>query len=184
VNPVRRLMLAGAGVIAGGAVIAIGTRLTWATVTVRGAPVTAPGLPRIILAGGRLTFDASSVGGGYLFGLGLLLALVPLGWLVTGPRGRTILAVIAAVLAAGVFVGTFQTRAGTPRHVIRILANDVSAPAGTVFHVSTGPGVPITGAGAALAALGAVWGLTVGGRAPRLGLPEEPPDRPDLNGHR
>ena len=33
-NPVRRLSLAGACVIAGGAVVAIGSRLAWATVTI------------------------------------------------------------------------------------------------------------------------------------------------------
>ncbi len=178
-------MLAGAGVIGGGAVIAIGTRLEWATTSVRSTPVDAPGLPRVLLAGGRLSVDASGVGAGYLFGLGLLIALVPLGWLVTGPRVRTALALLAVGVAIGVFVGTLQTRADIPSRTLRVLDAEirpVPGASGTVVRVVSGPGIIVTACGAVLAAIGALGGATVGGRAPRLGLPERPPGGPEGNG--
>ena len=174
-------MLAGAGVIAGGAVIAIGTRLEWATAALRPTPVSARGLPRIVLSGGTVSVDASGVGAGYLFGLGLLIALVPLGWLVTGPRARTALALVAVAVAIGVFVGTLQTRSDIPRRSVEVLEGEVPV-TGTVLRVATGPGVVVTASGAILAILGAIAGAAVGGRAPRLGLPERPPGGPEGNG--
>jgi len=173
-------MLAGAGVIAGGAVVAIGTRLEWATTALRAAPVSAPGLPRVILAGGSVSVDASGVGAGYLFGLGLLIALVPLGWLVTGGRARTAPVFVAVAVAAGVFVGTLQTRSDIPRRSIDVLRT--ARPAGAVLRVTSGPGIVVTASGAVLAALAALAGAAAGRDAPRLGLPEKPPGGPEGDG--
>ena len=87
-SPIRRLTLAGAGLITGGALIAVGSRLTWASVIVRGSPVDAPGLPRVSIGDTEITYDASGVARGWIFGVGLLIALVALTWLVLGWRGR------------------------------------------------------------------------------------------------
>jgi hypothetical protein len=175
VNPVRGLTVAGAGVIAGGALVAVGTKLVWATATPHSAPVAVPGFPNVVLAGGRLTLDASAVQAGYLFGLGLLLALVPLGWLVTGPKGRALLALIAVGISAGVLWGVYRTR-----HELVARAEHVAVPElrTASFRVASGPGIAVTGGGAALAAISALGGAAAGKRAPRLGLPEGP----DRNG--
>lgn len=182
-NPVRRLMLAGAGVIAGGALVAIGSRLSWASATLRPSPVAVPGFPRIVLAGGGITLDGSALGAGYLFGLGLLIALVPLGWLVTGPRARVALALVAVAICAGVFVGTFRTRSELTDRATEVARREIVIP-GTIARISSGPGVAVTAAGAALAAIAALAGASVAGRAPRLGLPERPPGGPEQNGQR
>jgi hypothetical protein len=178
-NPVRRLTLAGAGVIAGGAVVAIGSRLAWATITIRSSPVSAPGLPRVALAGGTVTLDAAAVHAGYVFGLGLLLALVPLGWLVAGPRGRLLLGIVAFALAAIAF-GQTTMRSDVLKRGREEALRETSIRS-TSFRVATGSGIPVTAAGAAVAGLSALWGGTVGGKAPRLGLPE-PGGGPDRNG--
>ena len=174
-------MLAGAGVIAGGAVIAIGTRLEWATTMVRPTSVSTPGLPRILLSGGSVSVDATGVGAGYLFGLGLLIALVPLGWLVTGPRARTALALLAVAAAIGVFIGALQTRSDIPSRSVEIL-REVRPDTGTVLRITSGPGIVVTASGAVLAAIAAIAGAVAGRRAPRLGLPEKPPGGPEGNG--
>ena len=170
-NPVRRLAIAGAGVIAGGAVVAAGSKLAWATATPRGSAVSVPGFPKVVLAGGRLTMDAAAVGGGALFGLGLLIALVPLGWLVAGPRGRTVLAVIALGICGVVFWQVARTRDELVHRAAPVASRELRTGS---FRVASGPGIPATAAGAAVAAVGAVLGATVGGGAPRLGLPDKP----------
>jgi hypothetical protein len=172
-NPVRRLTLAGAGVIAGAAVVAIGSRLAWATVTIRPSTVTAPGLPRVALAGGRISLDASAVRSGWVFGLGLLLALVPLGWLVTGHSGRLVIGLLGFAIAVGVFYQAQMSRGEIFGRVQAIEIDQVSL-RGANYRVATGPGIPVTAAGAALAAICAMWGATVGPNVPRLGLPEKP----------
>ena len=178
-NPVRRLTFAGAGVIAGGATVAIGSRLAWATITIPPSPISAPGLPRVALAAGKVTLDAAAVNAGYVFGLGLLLALVPLGWLVAGPRGRLVLGLLAFAVA-GVAFGQTTMRNDVVRSAQEEALRTTSIRA-TSFRVATGPGIPVTAAGAALAGLAALWGGTVGDKAPRLGLPEKP-GGPDRNG--
>jgi hypothetical protein len=172
-NPLRRLTFAGAGLIAGGAVVAIGSKLTWATVTLKAAPVSAPGLPPVVLDAGRLTLDAAALASGWVFGLGLLLALVPLGWLVLGWRGRLVLGVVAFAVAAGVFYQVVRTRSDIPSDARRITIQETSVRDANL-RIATGPGVGITAGGAVIAALAAVWGGTVGRAAPRLGLPERP----------
>jgi hypothetical protein len=170
-NPVRRLTLAGAGVIAGGAVVAIGSRLAWATVTIKPSTVTAPGLPQVALAGGRISLDASAVRSGWVFGLGLLLALVPLGWLVMGHSGRLILGLLGFAIAVGVFYQAWFIRGDLfPR--VRAVSVAGTSLRGADYRVATGPGIPVTAAGAALAGICAMWGATVGPNVPRLGLPE------------
>jgi len=178
-NPVRRLTLAGAGVIAGGAFVATGSRLAWATITVPSSRVSAPGLPRVALAGGKVTLDAAAVHAGYVFGLGLLLALVPLGWLVAGPRGRLLLGIIAFSLAT-VAVGQTTMRSDVMKRAHAEALRETSIK-NTSFRVATGSGIPVTAAGAAVAGLCALWGGTVGSKAPRIGLPEGP-GGPDRNG--
>ena len=172
-NPVRRLTFAGAGVIAGGALIAAGSRLAWATVTLKAAPVTAPGLPPVVLDSGKLTLDASAVGAGWVFGLGLLLALVPLGWLVLGWQGRLALGLIGFAVAAGVLYQTWATRNDVPIRARQVASQETSIRDADI-RVATGPGITVTAAGGALAALACMWGGTVGKAAPRLGLPERP----------
>jgi hypothetical protein len=158
-------------------VVAIGSRLAWATVSIRPSTVTAPGLPKVALAGGKLSLDASAVRSGWVFGLGLLLALVPLGWLVVGHRGRLVLGVLAFALGVVVFY-----QAWTTRHDMTSLVREFAATQSTIrgadFRIASGPGIAVTAAGGALAAMAAVWGATVGPSVPRLGLPE----RPDGNG--
>jgi hypothetical protein len=175
-------MLAGAGVIAGGTVVAIGSRLAWVTVNARGSPVNVPGFRRVVFASG-LTFDAASIGAGYLFGLGLLLALVPLGWLVTGPRARVALALVALAAAIGIMVATAHTRSRAIDRATIMARSELSIQEGRL-RVATSGGSAVTAAGAALAALAAIGGAVVGGSAPRLGLPERPPAPPDQNGQR
>lgn len=172
-NPIQRLTLAGAGVIAGGALIAAGSRLAWATATLQPSAVNAPGLPPVVLAGEEMSFDASALGAGYLFGLGLLLALVPLGWLVAGPRARVGLGVVAIAIAGVALWQAADIRSELRRRVRVAAVSD--AKDRTRIPVTPGPGTPVTLTGAALAVLAAVGGATVGGRAPRLGLPERPP---------
>ena len=178
-NSLRRLTFAGAGVIAGGATIAIGSRVAWATVAIKASPVSAPGLPPVVLDSGKLTLDASSVGSGWVFGLGLLLALLPLGWLVLGWQGRLALGLVGFAVAVGVFYQATATRSDVLTRARRIAVQETSI-RNADFRVSTGPGITVTAAGAAIAALAAVWGGTVGKNVPRLGLPE----RGDRGGER
>lgn len=182
-NPLRRLTFAGAGVIGGGALIATGSRLAWATVTLKAAPVAAPGLPPVVLDSGKLTLDASAVGSGWVFGLGLLLALVPLGWLVLGWQSRLVLGLVGFAVAAGVFYQSTVTRGDTLERARQVAISETSIRNADV-RTATGPGIGVTAGGAALAAIAAMWGATVGKDAPRLGLPERPdrPERPDGDG--
>jgi hypothetical protein len=171
VSPLRRLAIAGAGVIAVGAVVAAGSKLVWATATPRGSAVSVPGFPKVVLAGGRLTMDAAVVGAGSLFGLGLLLALVPLGWLVVGPKGRTFLAVAALGICGVVFWQVAHTRSELVHRAAPVASRELRTAS---FRVASGSGIPVTAAGAAVAAVAAVVGATVGGGAPRIGLPDRP----------
>jgi hypothetical protein len=176
VTPVRRLTFAGAGVIAGGAVIAAGTRLAWATATPKPPAIKVPGLPPVVLAGGKISLDASALDVGYLVGLAFLLALVPLGWLVLGPRGRAVLALFAVVIAVSVFIQVAATRSRLiPRArevAIRQVTSSVS------MRIASGPGIPVTAAGAAVAFAAAISGGAAGARAPKLRMPEKPEGTP------
>lgn len=176
-NPIRRLTLAGAGLITGGALIAVGSRLTWARVIVRGSPIDAPGLPRVSIGDTEIRYDASGVARGWIFGLGLLIALVALTWVVLGWRGRLVTGLFAFLVAGLVFYVAAAQRSD----VISLVQLNTGIIAGNK-RISTGPGIPITAAGASLAALAAVWGATVGRNVPRLGLPEKPPGGPEGNG--
>ncbi|MCI0343880.1 MAG: hypothetical protein L0221_00360 [Chloroflexi bacterium] len=90
--------------------IAIGSRMTWATVTLRSSPVSLPGFGRLTFRGGEVTAGGANIGVGYLSGLGLLIALVALGWLTAGPRTRMALSLLAfgAAIAGGIL--TLQAR--------------------------------------------------------------------------
>lgn len=182
-NPVRRLMLAGAGVIVGGAVIAVGSRLPWATVTLRGSPVSVPGLPRVALAGGKITLDASAIGSGWVFGVGLLIALVPLGWLVLGWQGRLVLGLVAFAAALLVLYQAAGMRDDIVGRARDVALRQVSVRSADL-RIATRYGIPVTGSGAAVAAIAAMLGAVVGKRVPRLGLPERPPGGPEGNGRR
>jgi len=173
VTPVRRLSFAGAGVIAGGAIVAVGTRLAWATVTPKPSPVSVPGIPRVVIAGGKLSLDAPSLGAGYLFGLGILIALVPLGWLVVGPQARVVLGILAVGVAGVIFWQAAATR-GELVQRSRAFARREITQRGVSLHIESGPGIPVTAAGAAVAALAAIAGASAGRQIPRLGLPERP----------
>jgi len=122
--------------------------------------------------------DAFALGAGYLFALGLLLALIPLGWLVVGPRARLVLALVAVGLAAGIVTGCLRTRGEITRRTNVIVRADSFASGGGV-HIASGPGAAVTASGAVLAMVSAIAGGTVGGRAPRLGLPEREDREPE-----
>jgi hypothetical protein len=175
VTPLRRLTLAGVGVIGGGAIIAAGTRMTWASASLRPSPVQLPGFPKIVLAGGRFAFDGASMGVGYLFGIGLLIALVPLGWLVAGPRTRVVLAVVAIAAAAGVAAVVATKRADVPAEAIAKATQEISFP-NVALRISSGSGIGVTAAGAALAGLSALFALGPARRVPKMRMPEGPPD--------
>jgi hypothetical protein len=161
-------MLAGAVVIGGGMIVTLGARLTWATVSIRRSPVAAPGLPPAAISSGSHAIAGSELGVGYLFGLGLLLALVPLGWLVTGPRGRRVLGVLGLAVALGIGVGVAVGRADVADRALRV--SRVGGP--QAGAVESGPGIGVTAAGAALGALGSIAGAVTGGSIPRMRLPE------------
>jgi hypothetical protein len=172
VTPVRRLTFAGAGLIAGGAIIAVGTRLAWATATPKPPAVAVPGLPPVVLAGGKITIDGSALDAGYLAGFAFLLALVPLGWLVVGPRGRVVLALFAVLMTAGVFAQVATTRSHLIPRAREVATRQV--PASVSMRVASGPGVPVTAAGAGVAFVSAIVGGAAGGRTPKLRMPEKP----------
>lgn len=159
----------------GGMVVAAGTRMTWVEVSLRGAPVNAPGLPPIFLGRGEVPFNGADVGAGYLFGLGLLLALVPLGWLVVGPKGRLGLGVLGLLLAIGIGIGVSVARSDSTARAAEPIRKTVGAEL-PAFRVSSGAGPGITAAGAALAGLSSVAGAIAGRRVPKLRMPE-PPDK-------
>lgn len=182
-NPIRRVTLAGVGLIVGGALIAVGSRLTWARVTVRGSAVSVPGLPRVSLAGGQITLDASAVASGWVFGVGLLIALVPLAWLVVGWQGRLVVGLIAFAAAVLVFYQAAAQRSEVIARAERVALRQVVIERADL-RIETGPGLPVTAAGGAVAAITAVWGATVGKSVPRLRLPERPPGDPQGNGQR
>jgi hypothetical protein len=152
-------------------------------VTLKAASVAAPGLPPVVLDSGRLTLDASAVGSGWVFGLGLLLALVPLGWLVLGWQGRLVLGLVGFAVAVGVLYQATATRGDTLDRARQVAIRETSI-RNADMRIATGPGIGVTAGGAALAAIAAMWGATVGRDAPRLGLPERPdrPERPDGDG--
>jgi len=177
-TPVRRLTLAGLGVIAGGAIVALGTRLTWVSSTVRSAPFAAPGLPRVTVGGGTFPYDGADVGAGYLFGLGLLCALIPLGWLVAGPRGRVVLGVAGLALAVGIGVGVAVTHGDLVAEARRLTRTEVAGAVARV-QIRSGTGSGVTAAGAAVAGLSSLAGAVAGRHIPRLRLPEKP-DRGDV----
>lgn len=163
--------------------VAVGSRLPWATVTLRGSPVSVPGLPRVALAGGKITLDASAIGSGWVFGVGLLIALVPLGWLVLGWRGRLALGFVAFAAAVLVFYQAEGMRDDTVARA-RDVARTQASVRGADLRIATGSGIPVTGSGAAVAAIAAALGAAVGKKVPRLGLPERPPGGPEGNGRR
>ena len=174
-TPAGKLTLAGVGVILGGMVVAIGTRMTWAEGVLRGQPVNAPGLPPIFLGRGRLPLNGSELGAGYLFGLGLLLALIPLGWLVVGPKGRVVLGVAGLALAIGIGAGVAGARADATDRAARVMRSEVGSEFAS-FRIATRAGSGVAAAGAAIAALSSIAGAVVGRRVPRLRMPE-PPDK-------
>jgi hypothetical protein len=172
VTPARRLTIAGLAMIVGGMVVAVGVRLTWATATLTASPVDTPGLPRVVLAGGRISFSGSEVGAGYLAGLGLLIALIPLVWLVAGPKARVALALAGLGLAVSVVVGVAVARGELPERAVRLVQSETGL--GFGGRVSSGPGIAVTLAGAAVAGLGALFGGIAGRDVPRLRMPERP----------
>jgi hypothetical protein len=176
VTPVRRLTFAGAGLIAGGAIIAAGTRLAWATATPKPPTVAVPGLPRVVLAGGKITIDASALDAGFLLGLAFLLALVPLGWLVVGPRGRGVFALAAVVVAVSVFAQVAATRSHMIPRAREIAVRQLPT-LSVSMRVASGPGIPVTAAGAGVALVSAVVGGVAGVRTPKLRMPEKPDRR-------
>ena len=159
----------------GGMVVAAGTRMTWVEVSLRGAPVNAPGLPPIFLGRGQVPLNGADIGAGYLFGLGLLLALVPLGWLVVGPKGRLGLGALGLALAIGIGIGVSVARSDSTTRAVRLMRKDVGTEL-PAFRVTSGVGPGVTAAGAALAGLSAIGGAIAGRRLPKLRMPE-PPDK-------
>ncbi len=174
-TPVGRLTLAGAGVIVGGMVVAAGTRMAWVDVSLRGAPVNAPGLPPIFLGRGEVPFNGADIGAGYLFGLGLLLALVPLGWLVVGPKGRLGLGALGLALAIGIGIGVSVARSDSTARASRLIQKDVGSEL-PAFQVRSGAGPGVTAGGAALAGLSSITGAIAGRTVPKMRMPE-PPDK-------
>ena len=174
-TPAGKLTLAGAGVIVGGMAVAAGTRTTWVEVTLRGQPVDAPGLPPIFLGRGSLPLNGSEIGAGYLFGLGLLLALIPLGWLVVGPKGRVLLGVLGIVLAIGIGVGVAVARSDATERAADVMRREVGSELAT-FRIATRPGSGVAAGGAALAGLSSIAGAVVGRHVPKMRMPE-PPDK-------
>jgi hypothetical protein len=177
-TPVGRLTLAGAGVIVGGMVVAAGTRMTWVDVSLRGAPVNAPGLPPIFLGRGEVPFNGAEIGAGYLFGFGLLLALVPLGWLVVGPKGRLVLGALGVALALGIGIGVSVARSESTARASRLIREDVGSEL-PAFRVKSDAGPGVTAGGAALGGLASVAGAIAGRRLPKLRMPEPPEEGAD-----
>jgi len=159
----------------GGMVVAAGTRTTWVNVSLRGAPVDAPGLPPIFLGRGEVPLNGSEIGAGYLFGLGLLLALVPLGWLVLGPRGRVALGVLGLALALAIGLGLSVARSDSVGRAAQRMRAEVGSELAT-FRIRSSAGPGITAAGAALAGLSSIAGAIAGSRVPKMRMPE-PPDK-------
>ncbi len=142
-----------------------------------------PGLPRVSLAGGEITLDASAVASGWILGVGLLIALVPLGWLVLGWQGRLVVGLVAFAAAVLVFYQATANRSDVVARAERVALRQVILRTADL-RVETGPGIPVTAAGGAVGAVAALWGATVGRSVPRLRLPERPPGDPHGNGHR
>jgi hypothetical protein len=175
-TPIRRLTLAGVGLIVGGMIVAVGTRIHWATVQVPPTPLNIPNLPRLSLESGRVTLDGSQIGLGYLSGVGLLIALVALGWLVAGPRTRLALAVAALGGAIAVAVVVAQTRGDINEKALAFVRAETGTADFAYVRITTGPGIAVTAAGAAIAGIAAVAGGAAGRSVPRMRMPE-PPDR-------
>lgn len=175
-TPIRRLTLSGVGLILGGMIIAVGTRIPWAEIDVRSTPLSIPNFPQLSLEGGRLTADGSQIGVGYLSGVGLLIALIALGWLVAGPRTRVALAVAALGAAVAVAIVVVQTRGDVTTKAAAFARAETATPELEFIRISTGPGIAVAAAGAAIAALAAVAGGEAGRLVPRMRMPE-PPDR-------
>ncbi|MGH2784642.1 MAG: Trp biosynthesis-associated membrane protein [Actinomycetota bacterium] len=173
-TPSGKLTFAGAGVIVGGALVAAGTRMPWVDVTLRGAQVDAQGLPAVFLGPNRVRLSGADLGAGYLFGLGLLLALVPLGWLVVGPTGRIVLGAVGIALAAGILVGVWDLRSGSTERAVVLMRQEFGNTAN--IHASSRFGPDVTSGGAELAVLAALAGAIVGRRVPKMRMPE-PPDK-------
>lgn len=180
-TPVRRLALAGAAMIGGGLLVAAGARVTWASVTVRPSGVRAPGLPQVVFETHDV-YGGNALGVAYFFGLGLLLALVPLAWLVVGPNARMVLAFLALATAVWVGVATAQVRGDLIPRAERKARSALLRSGDGDVRIASGPGIGITGAGAALATLGAMGGAVVARQVPRMRLPERPPSPPSGHG--
>jgi hypothetical protein len=161
--------------IVGGMAVAAGTRMAWVEVNLRGVPVNTPGIPPIFLGRGAISPSGTDIGAGYLFGLGLLLALIPLGWLVVGPRGREVLGVLGVALAIGIGVGAYSARADSLARAASFVRREIGVEQAT-FRVKSSAGPAVTGAGAALAALSAMAGAAAGRHVPAIRMPK-PPDR-------
>lgn len=175
-NPQRSLTLAGVAMILGGMIVAVGVRLEWASVALSSSRVEAPDLPRVVLAAGSVGYTGSEIGAGYLVGFGLLLALVPLGWLVTGPRGRVALALVGVALAAVTVAGVAVARNDLSVRTLRLVRE--SSGLGFGGRISSGPGIPVAMSGAAIAGLGAIFGGIAGRAVPRMRMPERPDQGP------
>ncbi len=154
--------------------IAIGSRMTWATVTLRSSPVSLPGFGRLTFRGGEVTAGGANIGVGYLSGLGLLIALVALGWLTAGPRTRMALSLLAfgAAIAGGIL--TLQARGEVSARAASFVRTEAGDPSLEIRRVATGPGIGVTAAGAAVATLSAVAGGAAGRLVPRMRMPESP----------
>lgn len=154
--------------------VAVGTRMTWVEVIYSGARVSAPGLPPIPLGGGELRLDASAVGAGYVFGLGLLLALVPLGWLATGPRARVALSVLGLAIAIGIGLGVATVRGDLTSVAARKARTIVAGNPSASYRIASSAGAGLTAAGAALGGLSCIAGAGAGARIPRMRMPDKP----------
>lgn len=177
-TPIRRLTLAGVGLIIGGMLIAVGSRMTWATVTPRSTPVSLPGFPRLSLRGGDVAASGANLDVGYLSGLGLMIALVALGWLTAGPRTRVWLSLLALVAAVGAGIITFQVRSEVSERAVAFVRTEVGDPNLEIRRVATGPGIGVTAAGAAVSILSAIAGGIAGRRVPRMRMPDSPGGEP------
>jgi len=79
--------------------------------------------------------------------------------------------VIAVAISGAVFWGCARTRNELVPRAKAIATRELRT--GSI-RVASGPGIPVTAAGAGLAAVAAIAGAGVGGRAPRIGLPDRP----------
>ena len=174
-TPAGKLAVAGAGVIVGGAVVAAGTRMTWVEATLRGFPVDSPGLPPVFLGRGAVALNGAELGAGYLFGLGLMLALVPLGWLVVGPNARIALGLIGVGLAVGIYAGVWDARRDVTERAVEIMRAEAGS-AFTGIGATSRHGPTVASGGAMIAGLTSLGGAVVGRHVPKMRMPE-PPDK-------